>query len=90
MTDQDVRDTISKIFFEVLAQSEAKLQGELTDESVLLQTGMDSLGFAILVTRLEVELGYDPFRLMSEPYYPVTVGDFVGVYLRHKPGAKAS
>ena len=53
---------------------------ELTDDVVLLETEMDSLGFAVLVTRLEESLGFDPFSEMDEPVYPVTLGEFVSVY----------
>jgi len=57
----------------------------LTDSSVLLESGLDSLGFAILVVRLEETLGYDPFVLMSEPVYPKTFGEFLDIYMRHLP-----
>ena len=50
------------------------------DNSVLLESGLDSLGFAILVVRLEETLGYDPFVLMSEPVYPKTFGEFLDIY----------
>ncbi len=57
----------------------------LVDETVLLESGLDSLGFAILVARLEEELGYDPFVLMDEPVYPRTLGEFVAIYQRFAP-----
>jgi acyl carrier protein len=57
----------------------------LTDNSVLLESGLDSLGFAVLVVRLEETLGYDPFVLMSEPVYPKTFGEFLDIYMRHLP-----
>jgi len=57
---------------------------KMKDETVLLESsGLDSLGFAILVTRLEEELGYDPFTLSSEAYYPRTFGDFVDFYWKY-------
>lgn len=59
--------------------------GLLIDETVLLESGLDSLGFAILVARLEEELGYDPFLLMDEPVYPRTLGEFVAIYQRFAP-----
>jgi len=58
---------------------------ELTDDLVLLETELDSLGFAVLVTRLEESLGYDPFSLMTEPVYPTTFGEFVAVYEQYAP-----
>jgi len=58
---------------------------EITDDLVLLETELDSLGFAVLVTRLEESLGYDPFSLMTEPVYPTTFGEFVAVYEQYAP-----
>ncbi|HVW07676.1 MAG TPA: phosphopantetheine-binding protein [Bryobacteraceae bacterium] len=57
----------------------------LCDESILLESGLDSLGFAVLVVRLEETLGYDPFVLMTEPVYPKTLGEFLDIYMRHLP-----
>lgn len=52
----------------------------LSDELVLLDSGLDSLCFAVLVARLEDSLGLDPFTSSDEVYFPVTLGDFVKVY----------
>jgi len=60
---------------------------EITDDLVLLETELDSLGFAVLVTRLEESLGYDPFSLMTEPVYPTTFGEFVAVYEQYATNA---
>ena len=62
-----------------------KADSALRDESVLLESGLDSLGFAVLVVRLEETLGYDPFVLMSEPVYPKTFGEFLDIYERFQP-----
>lgn len=59
--------------------------GVLVDETVLLESGLDSLGFAILVARLEEELGYDPFVMMDVPAYPRTLSEFVAIYQRFAP-----
>jgi hypothetical protein len=59
--------------------------GVLVDETVLLESGLDSLGFAILVARLEEELGYDPFVLMDVPIYPRTLSEFIQIYQRFAP-----
>ncbi|WP_397233994.1 acyl carrier protein [Pelodictyon phaeoclathratiforme] len=56
---------------------------DFSDDTVLLESGLDSLGFAILVARLEEELQYDPFSMMDEPVYPRTLGEFVAVYERY-------
>lgn len=77
-----VRDVIGRLFRDVMESTGQTLAGPLTDDAILLQTGMDSLGFAILVARLEQDLGYDPFVLMDVPVYPTTYGDFVAIYER--------
>jgi acyl carrier protein len=52
----------------------------LTDDLVLLDSGLDSLAIAILVARLEDALGIDPFTETDDVAYPVTFGDFVKFY----------
>jgi acyl carrier protein len=52
----------------------------LQDELSLHETGFDSLGFAILVARLEDDLGVDPFTLADDAAFPLTIGDFVRAY----------
>jgi acyl carrier protein len=56
----------------------------LTDDLVLLESGLDSLGIAILVARLEDVLGVDPFTEFAteEMAYPVTLGAFIEFYER--------
>ncbi|MBI5264843.1 MAG: acyl carrier protein [Bradyrhizobium sp.] len=52
----------------------------LTDDLSLHETGFDSLAFAILVARLEDDLGSDPFTISEDAAFPHTVGDFVRAY----------
>lgn len=52
----------------------------VTDELPLLESGLDSLGIAILVTKLEDILGVDPFTDSDISVPPVTVGEFVLLY----------
>ena len=79
------RTTIERLFIEALAETGTATSAPLADDLVLLQSGLDSLGFAVLVTQLESELGYDPFTLMTEPCYPRTFGELVGIYERFAP-----
>jgi hypothetical protein len=58
---------------------------ELTNEVILLESGLDSLGFAILVATLEEKLEFDPFTMMDEPLYPTTFGDFIAIYEKMNP-----
>lgn len=52
----------------------------LNDNLVLVNSGLDSLCFAILVAQLEDELGVDPFTTADDVHFPVTFGDFVRLY----------
>ncbi|RQH05934.1 acyl carrier protein [Bradyrhizobium sp. RP6] len=52
----------------------------LSDDLSLHETGFDSLAFAILVARLEDEIGVDPFTISEDAAFPATVGDFVRAY----------
>ena len=84
--NEDLGEKIKSIFNEVFAaQTGSEEVPELNADTVLLDTGLDSLGFAVLVVRLEVELDYDPFVLSTEAYYPVTFGDFVSFYEANAP-----
>jgi acyl carrier protein len=65
-----------------IAKEEDKTLPPLTDDLVLLQSGLDSLGIAILVARLEESLGVDPFTNSDDIFYPVTLGDFIKSYER--------
>ena len=66
--------------FKRVAQEQDKRLAPLTDDLELLNSGLDSLSFAILVTRLEDAIGVDPFTVSEDAQFPVTFGDFVGLY----------
>ncbi|HEX3437952.1 MAG TPA: phosphopantetheine-binding protein [Pseudacidobacterium sp.] len=66
--------------FSQVAQEQGLHLAPLTDNLELLESGLDSLGFAIVVARLEGELGLDPFSVSEEALFPVTFGEFVHVY----------
>lgn len=79
----DIRKTIVEQFNQVLALTSGTQCTELTDATLLLESGLSSLEFAILVTRLEEIFGRDPFTIMEEPVYPRTFKEFVDIYERH-------
>ncbi|MCL6271885.1 hypothetical protein M3P05_18360 [Sansalvadorimonas sp. 2012CJ34-2] len=87
MTERtNIRESITKSFHDALERTDSKLLVDnLSDDIVLLQSGLDSLGFAILVAILDEELGFDPFAMMDEPVYPVTFGEFVSIYEKISP-----
>jgi hypothetical protein len=66
--------------FEQVAADHKKQLAPLKDELVLLDSGLDSLCFAIIVARLEDEIGSDPFTATEDVYFPVTLGDFIRLY----------
>ncbi|HTH35743.1 MAG TPA: acyl carrier protein [Xanthobacteraceae bacterium] len=63
-----------------IAREHGKRLAPLTDDLALLDSGLDSLGFAVLVARLEDKLGIDPFTTAEDAMFPLTLGDFVKVY----------
>ena len=65
---------------EEIAREHGKILMPLRDDLALLDSGLDSLGFAVLVARLEDRLGIDPFTASEDALFPATFGDFVKVY----------
>jgi acyl carrier protein len=72
-----VRSSIVNVFEEVAREQKRKL-APLTDDLKLLQSGLDSLSFALIVARLEDTFNADPFEFLDS--FPVTFGDFVKLY----------
>lgn len=72
-----VRSAVELVFQEVASEQKRKL-APLSDDLQLLQSGLDSLSFALIVARLEDTLGEDPFQFVNT--FPVTFGDFVKLY----------
>jgi hypothetical protein len=66
--------------FERVAKEQNKELAPLSDDLMLLETGLDSLCFAIIVARLEDELGYDPFSAGEDVQFPVTLSEFIRFY----------
>ena len=66
--------------FEQVAKEQDKELVPLSDDLGLLESGLDSLCFAIIVARLEDTMGLDPFSQEEEVEFPVTVGDFIKLY----------
>jgi len=77
-----VRATVVSQFEQVAIEQKRKLS-RLSDEAKLVELGLDSLSFALIVVRLEEALGFDPFDAAEEVRFPVTFGDFVGLYENH-------
>jgi acyl carrier protein len=74
-----MRSDIITLFGQV-AREQDKQVVPITDDLGLLESGLDSLCFAIIVARLEDTLGIDPFSTAEDIGFPVTVGDFIKLY----------
>jgi acyl carrier protein len=74
-----VRETVALHFQQVAREQKRKL-APLSDNLKLLDSGLDSLSFALIVARLEDALGFDPFDTNEDATFPVTFGEFVRLY----------
>jgi acyl carrier protein len=74
-----MRSRIFVVMQQIAAEQKVTLP-PLDDDLSLHETGFDSLGFAILVARLEDDVGIDPFTLAEDAAFPSTVGEFVRAY----------
>jgi len=72
----------SRIFvaMQQIAKEQKVTLPPLDNELTLHETGFDSLAFAILVARLEDDLGIDPFTIAEDGGFPSTIGEFVRAY----------
>jgi hypothetical protein len=72
----------SRIFvaMQQIAKEQKVTLPPLDNELTLHETGFDSLAFAILVARLEDDLGVDPFTIAEDGGFPSTIGEFVRAY----------
>lgn len=82
----NIEKIIKQTFEEVFAENNQISEMPNLDENlVLLESGLDSLGFAVLVVKLEEKLEFDPFILSETPYYPQTLGEFIKFYKDNQP-----
>ena len=71
--------------FRQVAEEQNKQLAPLDDDLRLLESGLDSLCFAVIVARLEDILGTDPFTAADDAPFPVTLADFVRSYENATP-----
>lgn len=74
-----VRILVTQVLQSVAAQQNRDLS-TLSDGLRLVDCGLDSLALAIVVSRLDAELGVDPFVAEREFEVPETFGDLVRSY----------
>lgn len=79
----DIRETIIETMNNIAAAELVNLNFSAGDDTVLLECGLDSLSFAMLVVDLENVFGVDPFQVVDDAYYPKTLGEFVMFYEKY-------
>ena len=78
----NIEQTVKHAMQEVAELSDCQLIEPITSDTLLLQSGLDSLGYAMLVAQLEEELGIDPFTELAIKVYPATFAEFVAIYVQ--------
>jgi hypothetical protein len=63
-----------------VAAEQKKTLAPLADNLSLLDSGLGSLCFAILVARLEDVIGVDPFTASDDAKFPNTIGELIAFY----------
>lgn len=74
--EQQIRDTMQQ----VAELSDCQLMKPIEPDTMLLECGLDSLGYAMLVAQLEEDLGSDPFTELGLDIYPSTFAEFLAIY----------
>ncbi len=74
----------SKIMLAIkkVARDHKRPLAPLTDDLLLLESGLDSLSLAALIVRLEDELNVDPFSAPMGHDFPMTLRDLFAAYER--------
>ena len=85
LSKDELRARITSMFNEMWREDREDEPPVLENETILLETGFDSMAFAVLVARLDDELGFDPFTMVEEPVYPPTFAEFVTFYAQCAP-----
>jgi acyl carrier protein len=63
-----------------IAREHATKLVPINDDLALHESGLDSLAIAVLVARLEDQLGANPFMRSADVALPVTIGEFIKLY----------
>ncbi|RUO32801.1 phosphopantetheine-binding protein [Aliidiomarina sanyensis] len=76
--EQMIRDVMD----EVAAETGRETLNQIDSQTLLAESGLDSLGLAIVMARLETRLGFDPFARTSDAQFPRTFSELVALYRR--------
>jgi|TARA_R110002167_G_scaffold31464_18_gene103292 acyl carrier protein len=74
--EQQIRQAMQQ----VAELSDCQLIEPIEANTLLLECGLDSLAYAMLVAQLEEELGFDPFTELAIDTYPSTFAEFLANY----------
>ena len=78
-----IRNEIMSTFKRVAEEQRREL-APLTDDLNLMECGLGSLGFALVVVSLEESVKIDPF--LDTENFPVTLRDFIALYEQNESG----
>jgi acyl carrier protein len=78
--DEIAANSLIKATFEQVAREQGKELPCLMDGMVLLDSGLDSLCLAVIISRLADDFGVDPFSADESFEFPVTLGAFIELY----------
>jgi acyl carrier protein len=76
----NLEQQIKQAMQQVAELSDCRLVEPIESGTLLLECGLDSLGYAMLVAQLEEDLGFDPFTELEIDIYPSTFAEFLAIY----------
>jgi acyl carrier protein len=76
----NLEQQIKQAMQQVAELSDCTLVEPIEPTTLLLECGLDSLGYAMLVAQLEEDLGFDPFTELEIEIYPSTFTEFLAIY----------
>ena len=76
----NLEQQIRQAMHQVAELSDCKLVEPIESNTLLLECGLDSLGYAMLVAQLEEDLGFDPFTELEIEIYPSTFSELLAIY----------
>lgn len=76
----NLEQLIKQAMQQVAELSDCQLVQPIEPNTLLLECGLDSLGYAMLVAQLEEDLGFDPFTELDIVTYPSTFAEFLAIY----------
>ena len=83
----NIEQVVRQAMQQVAELSDCQLVPNIESETLLLECGLDSLGYAMLVAQLEEDLGFDPFTELQIDVYPNTFAEFLAIYQQRADNA---